>query len=95
MRNILTDNKSIKEMTNRQFVNHIFETSTAHEVILMKIIDDGIKATLSNKDKIFKEWEEASEETKKSFIDSLNCTVPGYFNYIKEIQTAYNLKYKL
>lgn len=95
MNNILTDNKSIKKMSNRQFVNHIFDTSIVHEVILMKIIDDGIKSTLSNKDKIFKEWEGSSEETKKSFIDSLDCTVPGYFNYIKEIQTAYNLKYKL
>ncbi len=95
MKNILTDNKSIKQMSNRQFVNHIFDTSIVHEVILMKIIDDGIKATLSNKDKIFKDWEEANEETKKSFIDSLDCTVPGYFNYVEEIKIAYNLKYKL
>ena len=55
MNNILTDNKYIKQMTNKQFVNHIFNTSVVHEVILMKIIDDGIKDTLSSKDEIFKE----------------------------------------
>lgn len=95
MKNILTDNKTIKEMSNRQFVNHIFNTSIAHEVILMKIIDDGIKATLNNKGKILKQWEDSSEETKKSFINSLDCTAPGYFNLVDEIKTAYNLKYQL
>ncbi len=95
MRNILTDNKSIKKMTNREFINHIFNTSVVHEVILMKIIDDGLKASLSNKDKIFDEWERSKNETKKDFIDSLGCNVPVYFNLIKEIQVAYNLKYKL
>ncbi len=93
MNNILTDNKSIKEMSNRQFVNHIFETSTVHEVVLMKIIDDGIKATLNNKEKIFKQWEEASEQTKKDFIINLGLSFPAYFTVIKEIETAYNIKY--
>ena len=93
MNNILTDNKSIKKMSNRQFINHIFETSTVHEVVLMKIIDDGIKATLSNKDKIFKQWEEASEQTKKDFIINLGLSFPAYFTVIKEIETAYNIKY--
>ena len=95
MKNILTNNKTIRQMSNRQFVNHIFNTSVSHEVILMKIIDDGIKATLSNKGKILKEWEDSSEETKESFINSLDCTAPGYFNLVEEIKTAYNLKYKL
>ena len=93
MNNILTDNKSIKKMSNRQFVNHIFETSTVHEVVLMKIIDDGIKATLNNKDKIFKQWEEASEQTKKDFIINLGLSFPAYFTVIEEIKTAYNIKY--
>jgi len=93
MRNILTDNKSIKEMTNRQFVNHIFNTSIVHEVAITKLINAGIKTTLNNKEQILEEWNQKQQETKSNLALDLGFTMPVFFQIIEEIETSFNLKY--
>lgn len=95
MINILTDNKSIKQMTNQQFVNHLFETSIVHEVAITKLINAGIKATLNNKEQILKEWNQKQQETKRNISLDFGFTMPVFFQIIEEIETAFNLKYNI
>jgi hypothetical protein len=93
MINILTDNKSIKKMTNQQFINHLFETSIVHEVAITKLINAGIKATLNNKEQILTEWNQKQDHNKQNLALDLGFTMPVFFQIIEEIETAFNLKY--
>ena len=93
MRNILTDNNSIKKMTNQQFINHLFKTSIVHEVAITKLINAGIKATLNNKEQILTEWNQKQDHNKQNLALDLGFTMPVFFQIIEEIETAFNLKY--
>ena len=41
MNNILTDNKTLKEFNNVEFINHIMQTGHLHQVATMKIFEEG------------------------------------------------------
>ena len=61
MINILTDNKSLKEFNNTEFLTHILKTSHIHQVATMKIIEEGIKVILQSKPELLQSYYKKQE----------------------------------
>ena len=93
MINILTDNKSLKEFNNTEFLTHILKTSHIHQVATMKIIEEGIKVILQSKPELLKSYYKKQEELKNKNRISIGFCIPTMIQVIEEIQTAFNLKY--
>jgi len=93
MNNILTDNKTLKEFNNVEFINHIMQTGHLHQVATMKIFEEGIKVILQSKPELLKQFNEHEERVKKRNHFSIAFHIPTMIQIIEEIQTAFNLKY--
>ena len=93
MNNILTDNKTIKNFTNVEFINHIMRTSHIHQVASLKVFELGMKSILSEKQQLLKEYEEHQAKLKKENEVSIAFHIPTMMRIIEEMQTAFNLKY--
>tara|TARA_R100001198_G_C5137137_1_gene152661 strand:+ start:416 stop:706 length:291 start_codon:yes stop_codon:yes gene_type:complete len=93
MINILTDNKSLKEFNNTEFLTHILQTSHIHQVATMKIIEEGIKVILKSKPELLKSYYKKQEDLKNTNRISIGFCIPTMIQVIEEIQTAFNLKY--
>ena len=93
MRNILADNKTLKQFNNVEFVNHIMRTSHLHQVASLKVFELGMKSILKEKQQLLKEYEEHQEKLKKENKVSIAFHIPSMIQIIEEIQTAFNLKY--
>jgi len=93
MNNILTDNKTLKEFSNVQFIKHIMQTGHLHQVATMKIFEEGINVILQSKPELLKSFYKKEEELKKQNKMSIAFHVPTMLQIIEEIETAFNLKY--
>jgi hypothetical protein len=93
MNNILTDNKTLKEFNNVEFINHIMQTGHLHQVATMKIFEEGIKVILQSKPELLKQFNEHEERVRKRKDVSIAFHIPTMIQIIEEIQTAFNLKY--
>ena len=93
MRNILADNKTLKQFNNVEFVNHIMRTSHLHQVASLKVFELGMKSILKEKQQLLKEYEEHQEKLKKENKVSIAFHIPSMIQIIEEIQTAFNIKY--
>ena len=93
MRNILADNKTLKQFNNVEFVNHIMRTSHLHQVASLKVFELGMKSILKEKQQLLKEYEEHQEKLKKENKVSIAFHIPSMIQIIEEMQTAFNLKY--
>lgn len=93
MNNILTDNETIKNFTNVEFINHIMRTSHIHQVASLKVFELGMKSILSEKEQLLKEYQEHQEKLKKENKVSIAFHIPTMMRIIEEMQTAFNLKY--
>lgn len=93
MRNILTDNETLKEFNNTEFLTHILQTSHFHQVATMKIFEEGMKVILQSKPELLKQFNEHEERVKKRKDVSIAFHIPTMIQIIEEIQTAFNLKY--
>ena len=93
MINILTDNKSLKEFNNTEFLTHIMQTGHLHNVATMKIFEEGIKVILQSKPELLKSYYENQLDLKTRNRMSIGFHIPTMIQIIEEIQTAFNLKY--
>jgi hypothetical protein len=93
MNNILTDNKTLKQFNNVEFINHIMQTGHLHQVATMKIFEEGIKVILQSKPELLKQFNEHEERVRKRKDVSIAFHIPTMIQIIEEIQTAFNLKY--
>lgn len=93
MRNILADNKTLKQFNNVEFVNHIMRTSHLHQVASLKVFELGMKSILKEKQQLLKEYEEHQEKLKKENKVSIAFHIPSMIQIIEEMQTAFNIKY--
>jgi len=93
MKNILTDNETIKQFNNTEFLTHIMQTGHLHQVATMKIIEEGIKVILKSKPELLQSYYKKQEELKNTNRVSIGFHIPTMIQVIEEIQTAFNLKY--
>jgi len=95
MINILTDNETLKEFNNTEFLTHILETSHFHQVATMKIFEEGIKVILESKPELLQSYYKKQEELRNENKVSIGFCIPTMIQVIEEIQTAFNLKYNI
>lgn len=93
MTNILTDNKTLKQFNNVEFINHIMKTSHIHQVASLKVFELGMKSILKEKQQLLKEYEEHQAKLKKENKVSIAFHIPSMLRIIEEMQTAFNIKY--
>jgi hypothetical protein len=93
MRNILTNNETLKEFNNVEFIEHIMQTGHMHQIATMKIFEEGIKVILQSKPELLKSFYKKEEELKNKNRMSIAFHIPTMIQIIEEIQTAFNLKY--